>query len=452
MEIPIQYRGKSFYHFTHIDNIESIVSEGLLATNEKKRKGIQHVNLANENIQLRRSKKDVPCSPGGKIHDYVPFYFTAPNPMLLSVVNRKNIDQPLVVYIAISIDKLKESNVLFADRAANTEILPNFYSNPKDLVNLRWDLIDHRTWSESDNNDLHYRMAEVFVHKRVPIDWIESFIVYNQICKDKIEAIYKKYGLSKPNISYVPYKGKYFYFTKFFINGQQGTTLVTGPIFMKEYYEKSIEIILKEREKVNNDKRTFLNVNDALTKIEKNFCIIKELKDIFELETDNPMHKETVSDHTLKVVANLQGNEFYEQLSDTDKSLVKLSAYLHDIGKGPKSKWSDGIQHSYPDHPADSVQMIRRILINEFTTISEYEIKKICLLVFYHDLIGDIIKNNRSKEELLGLHVDENELNMLLAITVADVSAINLFWAYEIKQAIPQFKEDILKNATVCIW
>lgn len=450
MEIPMQYRGRSFYHFTHIDNIESIITEGLLATNEKKRKGIQHRNLANENIQLRRSKKDVPCSPGGKIHDYVPFYFTAPNPMLLSVVNRKNIDQPLVVYIAISIDKLKEDSVLFTDRAANTEILPNFYNDPKDLVNLNWNLIEHRTWSEKDNNDLHYRMAEVFIHKGVPSDWIESFIVYNKICKEKIEEIYKRYGLPKPKISYVPYKGKFFYFTKFFIKNQENNSLITGPVFMKRYYEESVEIIIKEREKGNNNK-IFLNINDALMKIEGDFCVIKELQDIYELKTDNPVHKETVSDHTLNVVANLQGNKYYEQLSSADKSVVKLSAYLHDIGKGPKSKWSDGIQHSYPDHPADSVPMIRRILIDEFVTVSEDEIKKICLLVFYHDLIGDIINNGRSKEELLNLNLDENELNMLIAITIADVSAINFMWTYELKLRIPQLKEDILNDATICI-
>ena len=36
MNIPPKYQGRYFYHFTHIDNIESIVEQGgLLSTYEK---------------------------------------------------------------------------------------------------------------------------------------------------------------------------------------------------------------------------------------------------------------------------------------------------------------------------------------------------------------------------------------------------------------------------------
>ncbi|MEM5667924.1 HD domain-containing protein [Bacillus cereus] len=80
---------------------------------------------------------------------------------------------------------------------------------------------------------------------------------------------------------------------------------------------------------------------------------------MFELETDNKVHSDNVSDHTIKVVNNLEDNEYYRNLSENDKKLVKLSAYLHDIGKGPKSKWKDGIQVAYPDHPADSIPMLK---------------------------------------------------------------------------------------------
>ena len=38
MKIPEKYRGRYFYHFTHIDNISSIVeNNGLLSTNLKKK-------------------------------------------------------------------------------------------------------------------------------------------------------------------------------------------------------------------------------------------------------------------------------------------------------------------------------------------------------------------------------------------------------------------------------
>lgn len=437
MDIPNNYKGRCFYHFTHIDNIESIVKYGLLSTNEKFKKNLKHVNLANENIQLRRSEMDVPCNPYGKIHDYVPFYFASRNPMFLGVLNRKNIDQPYVVYIAISIDKLLEDNVIFTDKSANTSVLPNFFENPKELDKLDWNLIDSMKWGRGTDDELHSRMAEVLVYQKVPIDWIESYVVFNRVCKEKIENIYKDNGREKPNISYEPFNDKFFYYTKYYFEGRKLETLVTGPSLLEEYFRDAISAIIDNRGSQKLKKNTFMDINDAVMKIHNNFCIIKELDGIYGLKTDNTMHNKNVSDHTIEVVEGLEYNEYYINLSNQDKTLVKLSAYLHDIGKGPKSKWENEIQKNYPDHPADSVPMIVRILSEEFKEISEYEIRKICLLVFYHDLIGDILEKGRSMEELFNLNIDENELTMLIAISLADVSAINPFWANTIKSKIP---------------
>ncbi len=446
MKIPDAYRGRCFYHFTHIDNIESIVKYGLLCTNEKIGKGIKHVNLANEDIQARRSQMNVTCNPFGTIHDYVPFYFTARNPMLLGVLNRKNIDQPLVVYIAISIDKLLDSNATFTDASANRTIPPNFFNDPSHLGNLDWNLIDSQRWSEKNEEDLHSRMAEVLIYKKVPIDWIECYVVYNDMCKKRIKEIYEDNGLGIPKIEYQPFKTKYFYFTKFNMIGRENETLINGPIFLEHYYREAIKAIIDKREEMECGNPTFTDVNDALQKIDEDFCVIEELDGIFELETDNRVHTQNVSDHTLQVVENLNKNKYYKDLYEDDKKIVKLSAYLHDIGKGPKSKWENEIQLTYPDHPRDSIPMITRILIEEFEILSEYEIKTICLLVIYHDLIGDILMHGRSEQELLNLEIDENELDMLIALSLADISAINIIWAFNIKGKLDGWVKRIRKE------
>ncbi len=56
------------------NDLDSIIKNGLLCTNEKNEKGIKHKNIANMTIQERRAGMDVPVGPGGKVHDYVPFY------------------------------------------------------------------------------------------------------------------------------------------------------------------------------------------------------------------------------------------------------------------------------------------------------------------------------------------------------------------------------------------
>lgn len=442
MKIPDKYKRQYFYHFTHIENLESIVKNGLLSTNMKNDLGLKHTDVASETIQHRRSEMDVTCVPGGKVHDYVPFYFATTNPMLLGVLNRKNIDQPLIIYCAVSIGKLLENKAIFTDASANTIEPPNFYGNPQDLDKLDWNAINSRKWGSKNDDERHKRMAEVLIHENVPLNWIDSIIVWNKSFKDETVKIYKDNGISPPKISFSPFNGEHFFFTKFAL-GRPNETLVTGPYFLKLHFEETVKTIIDNRMKTDKENFLFENIEDALDEIVIDFCVIKELDDIYELETENEVHNKNVSDHTKEVVGNLEKNSYYDNLLETDKKIVKLSAYLHDIGKGPKSKWKNGKQNVYPDHPADAIPMLERILIEDFEEFSEYEIRKICLLVAYHDLVCDILERGRSKKELIDLDIDENELNMLIAISLADIQAINIMWYLTIKPKLPEFVKEI---------
>ena len=63
------------YHITHIKNLPSILhAGGLIAKSKQAQKEINYIDIAHENIQSRRSIISVPCSAGGTLHDYVPFY------------------------------------------------------------------------------------------------------------------------------------------------------------------------------------------------------------------------------------------------------------------------------------------------------------------------------------------------------------------------------------------
>lgn len=446
MTIPANYKGKYFFHFTHIENLESILKNGLLSMNKKDQLGITHTDISSETIQHRRSIMNVTCPPNGKVHDYVPFYFTSTNPMLLGILNRKNIDQPLVIYFAVSIEKLTESNVIFTDASANTNERPNFYYNPKDLDKLDWDAIDSRKWGSSDDNERHRRMSEVLIYDVVPFDWIEAIIVYNKFAKKEVKKIFKKSQITPPNISYQPFNWKYFYFTKFYMKGRENETLVKGPYLLKHRFTEAVKTIIEERLEKDANDYLFANIKDALNMIGSDFCVIKEMADIYDLETENEVHNENVSDHTKKVVENLKKNAYYKNLSEANKNIAELSAYLHDIGKGPKSKWKNGKQQAYPDHPADAIPMLERILIEDFEELSEDEIRKICLLVAYHDLIGDILERGRSKKELIDLDTDEQEFNMLIAISLADISAINTLWKLTIGSKLTAFITEIKRE------
>ena len=170
------------------------------------------------------------------------------------------------------------------------------------------------------------------------------------------------------------------------------------------------------------------------------------MADTFELETDNTVHGENVSDHTLRVVNTLKELKEYNDLDKINQDILNLAAYLHDIGKGPKSKWSwnKGIQKAYPDHPADAVPMLKRILVEEFEILSKEEIRKICLLVVYHDLVGDIIGKGRDIQQIMDLIKDEDELDLLIALSIADVESINKTWMHQIRIGLTNFKKKVI--------
>ncbi len=447
-KIPKDHLGRFFFHFTHIDNLKSIVENGLLCTNSKNKSNIEHTNVASEGIQERRSTMAVPCGSKGVVHDYVPFYFCSVNPMFLSMLYSKNVDQPLIVILAIPIERLAENDAIFTDASANTKELPNFYEDPADLSLLDWSAIDNLKWKSADDSERHRRMAEVLIYNNVSIEDVEYIIVWNEDIKKLVSEIFDNEGVKIPKITYSPFKTKYkFYFTKFMFKGRDGESLVTGPQALKTKLKKTIKYIINERAKtIGSTTYKFENIKGCLNELKNHFCAIPELEGIYGLETVNDVHSNNVSDHTISVINELKNAKYYIEATLLDKRILKLSAYLHDIGKGPASKWNSGKQSAYPDHPVDSLTMLRRILVEDIKDLSDYEIRLICLLVGYHDLIGEIFGKGRHWKQLISVIKSEKELEMLSALNYADVSAINFVWAMEYSSKIKQFKKEILKE------
>lgn len=428
MTIPKEYSSKFFYHFTHLQNLESIVKNGFLSTNEKERLGISHKDIANGNIQERRHNMNVPIFPGGTVHDYVPFYLCTRNPMLLSVITSKNIDQQLMIFFAVGIDKLIDEDTIFTDASANTSIPPNFYTNPQDLDNLDWESITCQKWGVKSDDHRHRKMSEVLIYKKLEISAVDYIIVWNKDIKNKVEEIFKENNVECPVIVYEPFRKQNFYYTKFAM-GRGGETLTTGPISLKNMFKNSIEKIIQQRKDNENSNYKFQNLEELLNAIEDNFCIIEELEGIDNLKVSNDVHNDDVKTHTLKVVKNVTEHAYFKTLNDEDKNILKLAAYLHDIGKGPKSKWKDGVQAAYSDHPVDSLKMLKRILVEDVQELSRYEIRMICLLVGYHDIIGEIFGKNRDKKQLFNILKTEEEFDMLDCLGYSDVKSFNNTWS-----------------------
>ena len=74
----------AIFHFTDIGNVESILDSGALKCH---RDATTVVDVGNRSIKGNRSTIEVDCGMGGKVCDYVPFYFAPCSPMLSSIIH-----------------------------------------------------------------------------------------------------------------------------------------------------------------------------------------------------------------------------------------------------------------------------------------------------------------------------------------------------------------------------
>ncbi|MGP1472301.1 MAG: type II toxin-antitoxin system toxin DNA ADP-ribosyl transferase DarT [Prevotella intermedia] len=444
MAIANNYKNKYIFHFTDIRNLDSIIKNGLLCTNIKNKNGITHRNIANTNIQNRRATMKVPVGPKGKVHDYVPFYFSSINSMLLKKLNEKNVDQPLIIYLCVKIDRLDKDDAVFTDASANTNVPPTFYDDVKDLNKLNWELIDSKKWSVPTDEGKHKKMAEALIYNRVGIEEVDAIVVYNDCAKKKVEKIFKNNGIEAPNILFdFEIKEYRFYYTKFFFNDRNDETLVYGPFLLLKEFQKLISNIKSARKEKTY---SYKSIKELVNALDKDFSVLPELKEVMGLQQNYEPHNDTVDAHTKKVAHEMRCLDYYKNASDERKNVLLLAAYLHDMGKGPKSKWSNKpMCRPYLDHPADAIPMLKRILVEEIENLSDEEIRQICMLVVYHDIIGDCIKKGREKQQVIEVIKNEDDLDMLFAISCADVKAIYDPWGLELIKEKKSFKEEIMK-------
>lgn len=448
MLIAEEHKWRYIFHFTDIHNLDSIIKNGLLCTNVKNDKSIKHRNIANMTIQERRANMDVPVSPGGKVHDYVPFYFSAVNPMLLRKLNEKNVDQQDLIYLCVKIQRLYGDDAVFTDASANTITPPAFYKDVKDLDKLDWKVIDDKKWGVDSDEYRHKKMAEALIHNMVDISEIDAILVFNESVENSVKRVFEENNVEAPAIVFDGDKrleNYHFYYTKFFIPDQKNISLVTGPATLLSHYKSLLENIKEKRQKPKKSypHKTLKELVEAL---KEDFDAVPELKDVEDLLQDYSPHNDTVGDHTRGVVAEMKKLAYYNKVLDEKKNILLLSAYLHDIGKGPKNKWKEGImKRAYPDHPADAVPMLLKILTEEIETLTDEEIRQVCMLVVYHDIVGDCMTKGREKQQIVNVIESEDDLDMLFSISVADAMAVKKDWGIEVLSKMKSFKEEIIK-------
>lgn len=426
MAIPIEHAHRYLYHFTHIDNLPQILKHGFLANTHRRFPADDCRSIAEPSIQKRRSEMDVTCGPGGKVHDYVPLYFGTLSPMLLAVVNRKNVDQADIVYFEFPIALLERETVVFTDASANTAAPPNFFSDPVNLSNLNWQEIDSIKWGCASEQLRHQRMAEVLVFSKLSVAEATRVVVWNASIRTRLEAMVTQAGAQFPPITFESSARRH-YFCKFGTGEPAGESLVTGPRGIRGAYDAACKAAAEcKRPK----QAPFDDLEALLAALRHDFGCIKQTAEIVGLQSANGMHKKTVDIHTKEVVAKLKASPEFRSFPILQQNLLELGAYLHDIGKGPKSRWiqSGGLQKVDPDHPIRALPMMVDILTTEVKCLDIQEACLLLKLVCYHDLIGEVIGKQRDEKQIVDIAGSEVEVDLLFALGKADATSLAEGW------------------------
>lgn len=430
MTIPAEHVHRRLFHFTHVDNLPGLLRSGFLANNHPQFPRTDHRSVAAASIQDRRANMVVPCGPGGVVHDYVPLYFGSISPMLLGVVNAQNVDQFDMLYFEFPISLIDRADVVFTNASANTTQPPSFFSDPRDLNQLDWAAIDDRKWGGAGAYK-NRRMAEALVKTQLPLSAATCCVVWNENIANDVRNIAAQAGTAMPAVTTEDPQRRHF-FTGF-ASGSQAS-LIAGPKEIALRFEDAVQEILASGTPPQNAR--FPTLQAMLNGLRENFGSLPHTAELVGLKSANGMHKHTVDRHTQDVVAKLRALPGFQTLDPKRQDLVELAAYLHDIGKGPKSRWAKfgGTQQVDNNHPVGAMPMMVEILTHHVASAKPKTVRRLLKLICYHDLVGDIIGRDRDERQLVDVAENRLDLDMLILIGHADASSLQERWEWNFVQ------------------
>lgn len=198
---------KPIYHITHINNLSNIIKNGgLYCCSSMRINRIGYTNIAYQSIQERRSSTNVPISPYGTLHDYIPFYFAPRSPMLYTI-SKGNVagcegGQQQVLHLVTTIDTLDTAKIPFVFTDGHAIMFyTNFYNQLCDLNNVDWEIMKSKYWydTKEDGDRKRRRQAEFLVHNYLNWEYIYYIGVYNQETTEKVDKIVRDFK-HKPDI------------------------------------------------------------------------------------------------------------------------------------------------------------------------------------------------------------------------------------------------------------
>lgn len=176
-------KGKFLYHITHIDNMQSILNEGLLSRNElAKRKLTNFTDIADHEILSKRSQYKENLSK------YVLFHFYAKNPFDCAVCNTYGAENMVIITIERSLAKINDFKVIPSHPLNKND--PDIYPYDDGIKLINWDILDMAVGRDYNNPDIRSAcMAECVMEYIVQPEVFALIYVHNEQARSIIETM-----------------------------------------------------------------------------------------------------------------------------------------------------------------------------------------------------------------------------------------------------------------------
>jgi hypothetical protein len=193
------------FRIVHISNLKHLLKYGI-CTKTHENADPEYIDIGDKSLIDNRDKHQVKViPPGGKLGDYVPFYFGPLSPMLLKIKNGTNgitmRPQKDIVYLVCNLNSILEAcpQWCFTDGQAKNEITA-FYNNKADLDKIDWEMVDQHYWSntEEDLDRMRRKQAEFLIKEHVPVHCILGIATYNEEANESVRNIMANLGIKIP--------------------------------------------------------------------------------------------------------------------------------------------------------------------------------------------------------------------------------------------------------------
>lgn len=199
------------YRMTHIENIPHILQYGVVHHSSPNRNP-NYISIGDKSLINFRSTKSVPVGNYSIVlGDFIPFYFGVRMPMLYVIQLGGNYVEKArkaeeIVYVAVSLKKIIESNLLFYFSDGHAiDFLTTFYDRTSiDALPsiIDWNAVKSLIWSgDGIPTDIKRRkQAEFLVKQDLSPDFIIGFVCYDNKAKNQLIS----YGIDEQKIKVFP--------------------------------------------------------------------------------------------------------------------------------------------------------------------------------------------------------------------------------------------------------